>query len=102
MNINNNNNSLTTWEKPTEMNFKMFGLINSSSLSERMFLLVLLHPSHFVHLQTTPWLSKCSLLKCSYFYMKFHTPWDKLIEKVLADFQKDLLFLRHCSWSLWK
>jgi len=35
MNIKNNNNSLTIWEKPTELNFKMFALINQSLLSQR-------------------------------------------------------------------
>lgn len=34
MNIDNNN-SLATWEKPTELNFRVFGLINPSLLSHR-------------------------------------------------------------------
>lgn len=100
MNINNNKNSLTSWEKSTELNFKIFALINSSLLSQYV-------AAHAIT-SSPVWASSDHTLviqvlprQMQLFHMKCHSPWDKVIEKVVADFQKDLLFLRHCSWGFW-
>lgn len=101
MNINNNNNSLITWGKPTELNFKMFALINSSSLPEDVFARAIT-PSPLQAPADHTWVIQMLPPQVHLFQMKCHTPWDKLIEKALSDFQKDQLFLRHRSWGLWK
>lgn len=83
--------------KSTELNFKMFALINSSSLSGRMF-----PPSPLCGLADHTFIIQMLPPQTQLFHTKRHAPWDKLTEKVLADFQKYLPFLRHNSWGLWK
>lgn len=96
MNINNNNNSLTTWEKPTELNFKMFALINLSSLSQRGCFCSCYY--------TLPTSGTC---RPHLGYPNAVIPHEMPCSVGHLDrqslgwfFQKDLPFLRHCSWSL--
>lgn len=61
------------------------------TITERVLLVMLLHPPRLGHPQTTPQLFKCSPTN-ALIPDERYTSWDKLIKKVLTDFQRGLWF----------